>query len=732
MGRVRMLRHFGITPYLVFDGDSLPGKAGTNNERRVRRKESKSAGLELLKLGKTAQAHQELQKSVDITSEMVWMIIEELKDANIDYMVAPYEADSQLVYLERVGIIHGILSEDSDLLVFGAKCLITKLDQYGECVMIHRDDFTACREISLVGWSDAEFRRMAILSGCDYLASIAKMGLKTAHRLIRKHKTVERIIRAVQFDGQYKVPPDYLDAFNQAEMTFLYQWVFCPLSNRLVNFTEPPPSIDPKELPYIGAYVEPGIAAAVACGDLHPSTKQAVTPRSQTRGLHRSLTSARKQVAAGTPDLKKTRSIDSFFRPKRTPLAELDPNSFTPSPSQQRLLHQASGATWSASPAPPRPHLNRARTSLSASLSQVSRREVSDSFARNGPAPHPSKRQRLCSDDAFDLPTGASIQVEFGSSRFFMSTSKLESPSTGTGGTSGKAAKADVHPWSDDSIEDAMAELPDPDDSALPKKKSKVEVYTDEAPSLSSCISKWMFQDRDGSQPTSQSTTLTSSTSQASQEPAGIITPASSFGGSQADDAPPAPSIFAAHLTAQTKTFRARFSHQPPPSTAPAGARAAPEPNRRPSDAASRTRSAPAAATAGPAPAPPAEPPPRTASPAPKSQMPAAPVAAAAATTDDDGAADAELPPRPEIEDAAWQAAGAEAVVAVPGSDADHAAEQHKRVGRREALLAWARGSEDFLVEDSEGGEGESDEEGGVEGRAGRAWDLGRFAFVGR
>src|ERR1700761_2287761 len=210
MNRVRMLIHFGVTPYLVFDGANLPSKAGTDSERNSRRAESRVLGLELLRLGKTSQAHQELQKAVDVTPEMAGLLIQELKRSGIKYVVAPYEADAQLAYLERTGIINGIISEDSDLLVFGARCLLTKLDQYGDCIMIRRDDFTACREISLVGWSDQDFRRMAILSGCDYLDNIGKMGLKTAHRFIRSHKTVDRIVRALQFEGQYKVPPDYL------------------------------------------------------------------------------------------------------------------------------------------------------------------------------------------------------------------------------------------------------------------------------------------------------------------------------------------------------------------------------------------------------------------------------------------------------------------------------------------------------------------------------------------
>ena len=81
MSRVRMAKHFGITPYIVFDGDFLPSKGATEASREKRRETSKKAGLELLKAGKPKQAHQELQKAIDVTPEMARHLIEELKKA---------------------------------------------------------------------------------------------------------------------------------------------------------------------------------------------------------------------------------------------------------------------------------------------------------------------------------------------------------------------------------------------------------------------------------------------------------------------------------------------------------------------------------------------------------------------------------------------------------------------------------------------------------------------------
>src|SRR5204863_6038401 len=121
----------------------------------------------------------------------------------------------------------------------GAKCLLTKLDQYGNCIEINRSMFNACKDISLIGWTDKEFRTMAILSGCDYLANMNKMGLKTSYRLVRKHKDIEKILKMLRFDGQFTVPVDYLEKFRQAELTFLHQRVFCPAGKELVMLTEP-------------------------------------------------------------------------------------------------------------------------------------------------------------------------------------------------------------------------------------------------------------------------------------------------------------------------------------------------------------------------------------------------------------------------------------------------------------------------------------------------------------
>ena len=481
-----MLIHFGVIPYMVFDGDYLPSKAATEVERAERRAESKRIGLDLHRSGKPSQAQSELQKAVDVTPEMARQLIEELKRDSVQYVVAPYEADAQLVYLERKGVIQGILSEDSDLLVFGAKRLLTKLDQYGDCIEINRNDFTACREISLVGWSDAEFRRMAILSGCDYLANINNMGLKTAYRLVRKYKSIEKILKILQFDGKYRVPPGYLEDFQRAELTFLHQRVFCPQEMKIVMATELGVGPEPEDLAFLGKPVEVDIAVGVARGDLHPMTKQPITISTHTQKAFNKPWPTPKRHSLSTPsDLKAGKSIESFFKSQRTPLAELDPNSFTPSPSQRRLLAQQN-STISSIPVSSTPSLRRS----TASLPESSRATFSTTSTRVGgvnhksaSVPHPPKRQRLCEDDLADdvmLPPGGQ-KAESGRSRFFASSAANPSPSVQRSGRN-ISKPTNINIWSDDSLDEVLLGLADvadnfPDTSTA----EKLKIYKDDA-----------------------------------------------------------------------------------------------------------------------------------------------------------------------------------------------------------------------------------------------------------
>lgn len=134
------------------------------------------------------------QQCVDITPEMALEFIKALRERNISYVVAPYEADAQLAFLEQQGIVDGVITEDTDLLVFGCRKCLYKLDNNGNAVLIRLiENLTSVTDLQMRDWTLNDFRRMCILSGCDYLKNIAGIGLKTAHKLLKRCKTIEKV-----------------------------------------------------------------------------------------------------------------------------------------------------------------------------------------------------------------------------------------------------------------------------------------------------------------------------------------------------------------------------------------------------------------------------------------------------------------------------------------------------------------------------------------------------------
>ncbi|KAG6856585.1 hypothetical protein H0H87_002791 [Tephrocybe sp. NHM501043] len=275
MRHVRLLRHNGIEPYIVFDGGPLPAKKGTEDGRKQRREEARARGDALAAAGKHTQARDHYLKSVDVSPQMAFQLIKALRAESVPYVVAPYEADAQLAYLERAGIVDAILTEDSDLLVFGCQNVLFKLDIVTSTVVsISRKDFgsvcSPASDISLVGWSDLQFRAMAILSGCDYLPSIPGIGLKTACSLLRKHRTVPRVVKMLQMEGKKTVPRTYMADFNLADKCFQHQRVYCPLAEKLVYLKNVDEDWTEEEEAYVGADLDPSLAKSLAMGDVCP------------------------------------------------------------------------------------------------------------------------------------------------------------------------------------------------------------------------------------------------------------------------------------------------------------------------------------------------------------------------------------------------------------------------------------------------------------------------------
>ncbi|XP_033707829.1 exonuclease 1 isoform X4 [Tursiops truncatus] len=181
---VNMLLSHGIKPILVFDGCTLPSKKEVERCRRERRQANLLKGKQLLREGKVSEARECFTRSINITHAMAHNVIKAARSQGVDCLVAPYEADAQLAYLNKAGIVQAVITEDSDLLAFGCKKVILKMDQFGNGLEVDQARLGMCKQLGDV-FTEEKFRYMCILSGCDYLSSLRGIGLAKACKVLR-------------------------------------------------------------------------------------------------------------------------------------------------------------------------------------------------------------------------------------------------------------------------------------------------------------------------------------------------------------------------------------------------------------------------------------------------------------------------------------------------------------------------------------------------------------------
>ena len=252
------------------------------------RKENREKAMHLLREGRRDEAFKYFQTSIDITPEMARNVIAAARERNIDCIVAPYEADAQLAYLNMCGLIDYIITEDSDLCLFGCQKVLFKLKETGDCILYDRSELGKVFGNAAVTFNFDKFRYMCIMSGCDYLESLPGIGLAKAMKFWQKASnpdlnTVLKKIPTYLNMNNLIVSQEYIKGFIQANRTLLHQIVYDPVQRSETYLT--PLTQDLKDdlehstdiLNYCGSFSPPGIALQLALGNLDLHTLAPIT-----------------------------------------------------------------------------------------------------------------------------------------------------------------------------------------------------------------------------------------------------------------------------------------------------------------------------------------------------------------------------------------------------------------------------------------------------------------------
>lgn len=270
MQQVQLLLNHGIRPLIVFDGCDLPAKRVTNEKRRADRIENIKAAQRLEERGLIQEASEHYQKSVEITPNVLYPLFERLRRNNIDFIVAPYEADAQLAYLAYNKIVDLVITEDSDLIVYQCPLTLFKLDREGNCQSLSRSDFLRLPIISEL--NQKMIVESCVLSGCDYLPSIPRMGIRTAIKRMILYRSGEAVISGLRAEAKWEIPDDYEQKFKDACAVFFQQRVFDPRAKHAIGIYED------CALDIAGPFISNYEAVNIAYGRMNPKTKVLFDP----------------------------------------------------------------------------------------------------------------------------------------------------------------------------------------------------------------------------------------------------------------------------------------------------------------------------------------------------------------------------------------------------------------------------------------------------------------------
>lgn len=192
----------GIKLVYVFDGKPPDFKIYAIEERAERKKEAEKLYELALRRGAIKEARKYSQQLSRLDEHMIEESKKLLSYMGIPIVQAPSEGEAQAAWMTTHKLAYGVVSQDFDSLLFGAKRLIRNLSVTGKRKLPGRDIYVKV-PIELIELRDAlenlniDRERLiwiGILVGTDYTSGIKGIGPKTALKLVKKHRNLDSLL----------------------------------------------------------------------------------------------------------------------------------------------------------------------------------------------------------------------------------------------------------------------------------------------------------------------------------------------------------------------------------------------------------------------------------------------------------------------------------------------------------------------------------------------------------
>ncbi|KAF7692943.1 Exonuclease 1 [Cucumispora dikerogammari] len=251
--KLKIYKTLNIKLVFVFDGNPLPSKSVTHEIRAKKKDELKLKITELLEKNLINEAEFLMKQCISIKPFFINSVLNYLKFNNYEYIISPYETDAQLTYLQRIKYIDAILTEDSDFILYGCTNILFKA-KGNKADLFQRDKLQLVNDV----FDTNKLIEICVLSGCDYLKNVSRVGLKTAIKLFNSYDSISKVVQHLKSRG-FQVPSNYEEEFARALNTFKYQVVFDPFLRKRVYLSPPEESEkNMKKMEFVGKLEEEG------------------------------------------------------------------------------------------------------------------------------------------------------------------------------------------------------------------------------------------------------------------------------------------------------------------------------------------------------------------------------------------------------------------------------------------------------------------------------------------
>jgi len=199
---ISLLEH-GILPVYVFDGKSPELKSKEVKRRREVRDAAYKEWQQAKKDGRIEDARKAGQASSKLTKDIIEESKSLLSAMGIPHIQAPSEGEALAAQMARDGVVWASASQDNDSLLYNCPRMVKNLSLSGRRRVSRAKTFKTITpevidldlNLKLLGVTREQLIDIAMLIGTDYNDKVPRVGPKTALKLIKKHGSLEVLIR---------------------------------------------------------------------------------------------------------------------------------------------------------------------------------------------------------------------------------------------------------------------------------------------------------------------------------------------------------------------------------------------------------------------------------------------------------------------------------------------------------------------------------------------------------